>query len=104
VSVIDGGRAHGAVALRSGARVVVGRSPEADIRISDPRASRRHLEISVDGWGYRLTDLGSTNPARIIAGGRPGQMHPGSQVTLPSGQVAIGESVITLYPFDDGYR
>jgi hypothetical protein len=98
VSVIDAGRPQPPIPLQVGSRLVVGRGPDADIRLSDPRVSRHHLAISVDGQGYRLADLNSTNPARIIAGGRQGQMLSGGQTLLASGQVVIGESIITLYP------
>ncbi|MBI2374230.1 MAG: FHA domain-containing protein [Deltaproteobacteria bacterium] len=44
-----------------GNRAVIGRSPEADIRTLDLRASKKHAEVSVEGGGYVLTDLGSAN-------------------------------------------
>lgn len=40
---------------------VIGRSPEADIVVSEPLASRRHAVISRDAWGYAVVDLGSRN-------------------------------------------
>src|SRR5207253_2303083 len=42
-------------------RVVIGRSRECDIQISDPNASRRHAEIRRDGDTFSVVDLGSTN-------------------------------------------
>jgi pSer/pThr/pTyr-binding forkhead associated (FHA) protein len=41
--------------------VVIGRSKDCDIRISDPNVSRRHAEIRQDGSTYWIVDLGSTN-------------------------------------------
>jgi pSer/pThr/pTyr-binding forkhead associated (FHA) protein len=41
--------------------VVLGRSKECDIRISDPNVSRRHAEIRQEGSFYWIVDLGSTN-------------------------------------------
>lgn len=41
--------------------VVIGRSKEADIRVSDPNVSRRHAEIRQEGSTYWIVDLGSTN-------------------------------------------
>jgi hypothetical protein len=41
--------------------VVIGRSKECDIRISDPNVSRRHAEIRQEGSTYWIVDLGSTN-------------------------------------------
>jgi hypothetical protein len=42
-------------------RVVIGRSRECDVQISDPNASRRHAEIRRDGGTFSIVDLGSTN-------------------------------------------
>lgn len=40
---------------------VIGRSSDADITVSDPGMSRRHLEIRVAGDRVTAVDLGSTN-------------------------------------------
>ena len=44
-----------------GKRVVIGRSRECDVQISDPNASRRHAEIRREGGTFSIVDLGSTN-------------------------------------------
>ncbi len=41
--------------------IVVGRDPACDLVLVDGRVSRRHLEITPDGAGHRLRDLGSSN-------------------------------------------
>jgi hypothetical protein len=41
--------------------VLIGRSKDCDIRISDPNVSRRHAEIRQEGSAYWIVDLGSTN-------------------------------------------
>jgi hypothetical protein len=41
--------------------IVIGRSKESDIRVSDPNVSRRHAEIRQEGSNYWIVDLGSTN-------------------------------------------
>ena len=46
-------------------RHTIGRSQDADIRIDDPRLSRRHTEICVEADGVTLRDLGSTNGTRV---------------------------------------
>lgn len=96
LTVLDRGRGVGEFRLRVGQAVTIGRADEADIRLSDPRASRRHLEIEADAGSWIIRDLGSTNPAEIISGG-PARQVRGTE-TLAAGQVAIGDSVITLYP------
>lgn len=56
-TVTVNGRAH---ELQK-ASVVIGRSKDCDIRISDPNVSRRHAEIRQEGTTYWVVDLGSTN-------------------------------------------
>jgi hypothetical protein len=45
--------------------VVIGRSREADIRVSDPNISRRHAEIRQEGSTYWIVDLDSTNGVAV---------------------------------------
>jgi len=45
--------------------VVLGRSKDCDIRISDPNVSRRHAEIRPDGVGWTIVDLDSTNGIEV---------------------------------------
>lgn len=40
---------------------LVGRAPECQVCLSDPSVSRRHAEISLDGQGLSVRDLGSTS-------------------------------------------
>lgn len=45
--------------------VVVGRHPECDVVLADPRVSRRHAEIRPVAGGYEVVDLGSSNGTRV---------------------------------------
>jgi Protein of unknown function (DUF3662)/Inner membrane component of T3SS, cytoplasmic domain len=45
--------------------VVIGRSKECDIRVSDPNVSRRHAEVRQEGTTYWLVDLDSTNGTSV---------------------------------------
>lgn len=45
---------------------LVGQSPLCDLRLTDRRASRRHLSFSPAGARIRLTDLDSTNGTRVM--------------------------------------
>jgi hypothetical protein len=56
-----GGRAHDL----EKPTVVIGRSKESDIRVSDPNVSRRHAEIRRDGSGFSIVDLDSTNGVSV---------------------------------------
>ena len=44
-----------------GSSAVIGRAPDAAIRLVDSRVSREHARIEHDGSGPRIVDLGSTN-------------------------------------------
>ncbi len=46
---------------RFGRRILVGRAPSADLRLSDPRVSRLHARIEVRDDGVYVEDLGSRN-------------------------------------------
>jgi pSer/pThr/pTyr-binding forkhead associated (FHA) protein len=50
------------------AKVVLGRSKDADVQVPDPNVSRRHAEVRQEGGSYVLVDLDSTNG--IESGGR----------------------------------
>jgi hypothetical protein len=41
--------------------MVIGRSPDAAIRLVDSRVSREHARVETDESGVRIVDLGSTN-------------------------------------------
>lgn len=67
--------------------VVIGRGTEADLRVSDPGVSRRHIEIRLTPAAEAVTvhvyDLGSTNGTRVD--GRrvqQAQLHDGSEVQI----------------------
>jgi hypothetical protein len=46
-------------------QVVVGRSRECDITISDPNVSRRHAEVRREDGSYWIVDLNSTNGVEV---------------------------------------
>lgn len=73
---------------------VVGRSRRCDIVIDDPNVSRRHIEITRQGDGFMVRDLGSTNGARL-------NQRPIQQEVLQNGdQLELGTSrlVFELIP------
>jgi two-component system cell cycle response regulator len=77
-------------------RMVLGRSPTADIRIVDDGISREHVEILVDGELVSIRDLGSTN----------GTYRNGIRVdetALHDGdKVSIGSTTILKFSYQDG--
>ncbi len=46
-------------------RIVIGRSKECDVQLTDPNASRRHAELRQEGSAYWLIDLDSTNGSQV---------------------------------------
>src|SRR4029077_3053458 len=64
-----------------GARVMLGRSKDADIQVPDPNVSRRHAEVRLEGSTYTLVDLDSTNGVEY--GGRPGEQPQAQESPTP---------------------
>ena len=98
IGVLEAGRAAPAVSVVAGQSLVVGRDARAQIHLNDPKASRRHLEVRLEADGWVVRDLGATNPASIMSSDGRRPMARNSSTRLRSGQLSIGESVITLYP------
>jgi hypothetical protein len=67
----------------SGDRVVVGRSRECEVTVSDPNVSRRHIELHRGERGWSAVDLGSTNGMKVN-GRRVGQaeLNHGDRITI----------------------
>jgi Protein of unknown function (DUF3662)/Inner membrane component of T3SS, cytoplasmic domain len=67
----------------SGDRVLVGRSRECDVVVSDPNVSRRHIELRRGERGWAAIDLGSTNGMKVN-GRRMGhaELEPGDRITI----------------------
>jgi hypothetical protein len=67
----------------SGERVMVGRSRECDVVVSDPNVSRRHIELRRGSRGWAAVDLGSTNGMKV--NGRRvshAELEPGDRITI----------------------
>jgi len=80
--------------------VLIGRDPAAQVRIADSKASRRHLMVEREASGWVVRDLGTTNGTRVHEpGGRTHDIR-GDAVRVASGQVIIGDAVVTLYAGD----
>ncbi len=71
-ATIEAGGSVGALVLADAGRIqlgeapiAIGRLPECDITLSDPRVSRRHAEVRPDHGGWRVVDLGSMNGTTV---------------------------------------
>ncbi len=76
------------------ARVVLGRSREADVRVSDVNVSRRHAELRQEGATYWIVDLESTNGTELN-GKRVdrGRLRDGDCITVGSTEIVFGQSI-----------
>src|SRR3954468_20732261 len=71
-------------------RVVIGRSKDADVQVSDPNVSRRHAELRQEGATYWLVDLDSTNGVEV--GGKRVKrlkLEDGSRFTIGSTEIVF---------------
>jgi hypothetical protein len=71
-------------------RVVLGRSRDADVQVTDPNVSRRHAELRQEGATYWLIDLDSTNGVEVN-GKRVKRLklEDGTRFTLGSTEIAF---------------
>jgi len=77
---------------------VLGRSPQCDVVIADPRASRRHAELRWDGEVTTLNDLGSAN-GTLLNGRRvttPETLRDGDEIAIASAIFAFHDPASTL--------
>jgi len=82
-----------AVPLAGKSRVTIGRDASCDLALQDPRASRQHAQVTIEGDTYRITDLNSTNGTYL----GQNKLLPGVPETLRGGsQVRIGDHWLRL--------
>ncbi len=69
-------------------RVVIGRSRDCDIQLSDANVSRRHAELRQEGASYWIVDLGSTNGIEVNGKRvKRAKLRSGDTITLGSTDV-----------------
>jgi hypothetical protein len=92
----EGGRQI-SVLVTPGRRLTIGRDPSAEIHLSDPRVSRRHATLERRDGKWFVTDLMATNSTRLLDANGEFQTIYG-QVSIVSGQLLIGDVLVTLLP------
>lgn len=75
-------------------KVVLGRSRDADVRISDVNISRKHAELRHEETAYWIVDLGSLN-GTLVNGKRVDRrkLRDGDRITLGSTEIVFGRSL-----------
>jgi len=90
--VMRNGPTPGKSFLLEQAELFVGRDLNNEIVINDPEVSRRHARFLLQGDGYILEDLGSTNGTTIN-----GQRIMGPYALRPGEVILLGENVTMVY-------
>jgi two-component system, NtrC family, response regulator AtoC len=74
--------------------VAIGRAENADVRLTDPMASRMHARLHVgQGGTLEIEDLGSINQTRI----REVALSPGERIAIAPGEaVTIGSTILMV--------
>ena len=72
-------------------RVVLGRSKDADLQVSDPNVSRRHAELRQEGATYWLIDLDSTNGVEVR--GKRLKLEDGTRFTMGSTEISFSREI-----------
>jgi hypothetical protein len=94
VTVVEAGQSTVHV-VALGQTVILGRDPGCRIRLGDSRVSRRHASIERVSGGWAVRDIGTTNPTRLLGSGGAA-VEIGSGVRVPSGQLLLGDVLVTL--------
>jgi len=69
-------------------RVVLGRSRDCDIQLTDTNVSRRHAELRQEGASYWIVDLGSTNGTEVNGKRvKRAKLQAGDTITLGSTEI-----------------
>jgi ABC-type multidrug transport system ATPase subunit/predicted component of type VI protein secretion system len=77
--------------------LVLGRGPEADVRLDSPIVSRRHARLTRGGSGLWVEDLGSAN-GTFVSGARVQEapLAPGARVVIGPFHVEVGSESIRV--------
>jgi hypothetical protein len=71
-------------------KVVIGRSRDCDIQLTDANVSRRHAEVRQEGASYWIVDLGSTNGMEVNGKRvKRAKLRDGDTITLGSTEITF---------------
>ena len=70
----------------------IGRDPNIEIALTDPRVSTHHAEVRIDANGAMVTDLGSTNGTWV------NKQQIQSQALKSGDRIKVGDTVVIYFP------
>ncbi|MFM8320644.1 MAG: protein kinase domain-containing protein, partial [Chloroflexota bacterium] len=92
IEILAGDQTTHTVAFRPPA-MTIGRDPDSDLFVDDPKVSRQHARVEFDGQSFRVTDLNSTNGSfldgRRLHGGVPQAWHPGQTLSVGAAHLRL---------------
>jgi hypothetical protein len=94
--VAEAGRSTSYI-VKPGQRLLIGRDPDAQIRVSDPRVGARHATVERREDGWAVQDVDARRPTRLIdpwGTNRPVR----GEIAVPAGQLVMGGVTVTLFP------
>jgi DNA-binding NtrC family response regulator len=91
IGVVDGPDA-GRSLVREGGTILVGSEPSADLSISDPAVSRRHVKLELLAEGVLAIDLSSKNGTRVSG------VLIDRALIRPGGELRVGRTRIRIDP------
>ena len=83
---VVGGKQHGSLISLQTKKFLVGREQDCQLRPSSESVSRHHCVFTLDDFGVRLRDLGSTNGTFVN-----GQRVQGQAILQPGDRILIGK-------------
>lgn len=86
--VAEGPERGQGVDLYGGEPVTVGRSRSCSLPLTDPNASKEHLQLAWEDGGWVMTDLGSSHGTRV--NGKPAER----TVLRPFDRIGVGDTVM----------
>ena len=76
-------------------KIVLGRSRDSDIQLSDANVSRHHAEVRQEGTSYWVVDLGSTNGTEVNGKRvKRAKLEDGDTIVLGSTRIAFARETV----------
>ena len=95
--LVIGNGVFGSYPLPAGSKLVVGRGEDADVRLPDTKASRRHVRFHVgDGGEVELEELGSANGTYVL----DRRLGPAEKLSINAGEAIRIGTLLLMVDFE----